>query len=219
MTGEPGQTQKALFRLADGETIESVIMRDEDDPANPSFCISSQVGCALGCTFCMTGYGGFRRNLAVDEILGQAIALRRHAIGPDNIIHHLVFMGMGEPMHNLGAVIPAIQLLIDPDGFGLSRRRVTVSTAGMVNGIERFGEAGLGVGLAVSLNATTDAVRDAIMPVNRRWPIRDLLDALVRYPLEQRRRITIEYVLMRDVNDTPEDARRLVGWWGACAAK
>ncbi len=207
-TGPTGETQKWLFRTVDGRFIESVVMRDEG-VGRTSLCVSSQVGCALGCTFCMTGFGGFQRQLGVDEIVGQALAVRRHVLAADEPLHHVVFMGMGEPLLNLDAVVPALRLLVDPDGVGLSRRRVTVSTAGVVPGIERLGQSEVGIGLAVSLNATTDATRSSIMPLNKKWPISELLGALARYPIEQRRRHTIEYVLLRGVNDTPEDAQRL----------
>ena len=219
--GAEGATRKALFRLGDGKFIESVLMRDEpvavDDteaaaaPARISFCLSSQVGCALGCTFCRTGFGGFQRNLTPGEIVGQALTMRRRLLAAGETLQHIVFMGMGEPMHNLDNVLTALRLLTDPEGFKLSRRRITVSTVGWVPGIERLGASGVGVNLAVSLNATTDETRSTIMPVNRRYPIGALLEALRRYPLEPRRRITIEYVLLRGVNDTPADARRLVG--------
>jgi 23S rRNA (adenine2503-C2)-methyltransferase len=235
--GQPGQTRKALFRLADGRAIESVLMieadADEDaepgsepdstpdsesgsapdgnpSPSRPSLCLSSQVGCPLDCQFCRTGWGGYQRNLTVAEIVGQAIEIQRQWLGPDERVRHVVFMGMGEPLLNLEAVVPAIRLLTDPDGLGVGRRRVTVSTAGVVPGLSRLGTEGLGVGLAVSLNATTDDLRDKLMPINRKWNLAVLTDALRRYPLEPRRRITIEYVLLRGLNDSPDDARRLV---------
>lgn len=208
VTGEASTTQKLLLRLSDGKLIESVVMRD-DESGRTSLCVSSQVGCAVGCRFCLTGFGGFQRDLTIDEIVGQVLAARRHVLGGDEPIGHLVFMGMGEPMLNLDAVGPAIRLLTDPDGIKLSRRRVTVSTSGILPGIERFGREDLGVGLAVSLNATTDQVRSAIMPINRKWPIAALIAALRAFPIEARRRITIEYVLLRGINDTPEDAQRL----------
>jgi 23S rRNA (adenine2503-C2)-methyltransferase len=213
VTGQPGQTQKALFRLRDGRLIESVVMREADDEGEganqPSLCLSSQVGCALDCKFCLTGWGGFQRDLTAAEIVSQAIETQRRVLGEGERIHHIVFMGMGEPLHNLKEVTAAIRLLTDPEGFGLSKRRLTVSTAGVVGGIEAFGAEGLGVNLAVSLNATTDAARDALMPINRKWNIAALIGALRRYPLEPRRRVTIEYVLIEGVNETETDARRL----------
>jgi 23S rRNA (adenine2503-C2)-methyltransferase len=214
VTGERGQTQKALFKLADGKRIECVAMREADDDGEgagqPSLCISSQVGCAVDCKFCLTGWGGFQRNLTAAEIVSQAIEAQSALLTEGERFHHVVFMGMGEPMLNLKEVAAAIRLLTDPEGFGLGKRRVTVSTAGVVPGIEKFGAMELGVSLAVSLNATTDETRERLMPLNRKWNIATLIDALRRYPLENRRRITIEYALMQGINDTPEDARRLV---------
>jgi len=207
--GPEGGTRKVLFRLRDGRHVESVIMRDEG-AGRTSLCLSSQVGCAMGCTFCLTGFGGFQRNLTPDEIIGQAIEIRRRLLAEGEAIHHLVFMGMGEPIHNLDHVLATLRLFPDPVGFGLSRRRITVSTAGVVPGIERLGREKLDVGLAVSLNATTDETRTALMPINKKWPLAVLLEALRQYPLEPRRRITLEYVLLHGVNDTAEDARRLV---------
>ncbi len=207
--GDPAITQKILFKTDDGRFIEAVVMRDEG-VGRTSLCVSSQVGCALGCSFCLTGFGGFQRNLRPDEITGQILAIRREVMPPDELIQHVVFMGMGEPMLNVEGVSRALRLMTDPDGMGLSRRRITVSTAGVVTGIEKFGAAELGVGLAVSLNATTDEVRDRLMPINKKWPIEKLLESLRKFPMEARRRITIEYVLLRGENDSPDDARRLV---------
>lgn len=207
--GPAGGTCKVLFRLPDDCYIESVVMRDEGE-GRTSLCISSQVGCAVGCTFCLTGYGGFQRNLHPEEIVGQVLEIRRLIMAPDEPLHHLVYMGMGEPMLNVDPVIQSIRLLTDPNGFGLSKRRITVSTSGIVPGIERFGKESLGVGLAISLNATTDTTRTHLMPINEKWPIERLLGALREFPLEARRRMTIEYVLLKGINDTPEDAQRLV---------
>lgn len=207
-SGPEEGTRKVLFRLRDDRYVESVLMRDEGSERT-SLCLSSQVGCAIGCQFCLTGFGGFQRNLSVGEIVGQVLEIRRHLMGAEELIHNIVFMGMGEPMHNLDSVIPAIRLLSDPEGVGISRRRLTVSTSGVVPGIERLGQAELGVGLAVSLNATTDEMRTAIMPVNKKWRIADLMEAMRQFPMEQRRRITVEYVLLKGINDTPADAHRL----------
>lgn len=207
--GPAGATQKLLMRTDDGCFIESVVMRDEG-AGRTSLCVSSQVGCAVGCAFCLTGFGGFQRNLRTDEIVGQVLATKKKAMAADEPLAHVVFMGMGEPMLNLESVVPALKLMIDPDGIGLSRRRVTVSTAGIVPGIKQFGEANVGVGLAVSLNATTDETRTSIMPINTKWGIAELIAAIERFPMEARRRITIEYVLLEGLNDAIEDAERLV---------
>jgi 23S rRNA (adenine2503-C2)-methyltransferase len=225
--GEPHETQKLLLETADGEWVESVLMRDdgtwnddaEEEPvpaakgSTPpkerlSLCVSSQVGCPLGCVFCMTGHGGFRRHLTVDEILDQVLTARR-LTGETEQLSNLVFMGMGEPMLNLRSVLPSLRLLTSPQAFKIATRRITVSTAGLVPGIEELARADLGVNLAVSLNATTQKVRDRIMPGVRKWPIAELLDACRRFPLGKRRRITFEYVLLRGLNDTPDDLRRL----------
>jgi 23S rRNA (adenine2503-C2)-methyltransferase len=194
-------TRKFLFRLADGESVESVLIPDE---GRNTLCISSQVGCAMACAFCLTGTFSLARNLTTAEIVNQVIAVQR-----EHEVRNLVFMGMGEPLANLDSVIPALQLLTSPEAFQFSNRRVTVSTAGLVPAMERLGRE-VTVNLAVSLNATTDEQRDLLMPVNRTYPIRMLLEACRTYPLPGRRFITIEYVLIRDVNDSMEDARRLV---------
>lgn len=207
--GPEDRTRKVLFELEDGSAIESVLMRDEGK-GRTGLCVSSQVGCAVGCTFCLTGYGGFQRHCTPDEIVTQVLAARRHLLHEGEMLHSLVFMGMGEPMLNLDNVIKAVRLISDPEGVAMSPRRITVSTSGVIPGIEAFGKANTGANLAVSLNATTDETRTAIMPLNKRWPIADLIKALSDYPMKERQRITVEYVLLRGVNDTPEDARRLV---------
>jgi len=215
-------TRKFLFGLGDGHTIESVLIPDED---RMTLCISSQVGCAQACRFCLTGSGGFIRNLEAFEIADQVLAVEtmlegeageaaggeetEAAHGRSRYITNIVLMGMGEPLANLENVQKAIRIIIADRGLGFSPRRVTLSTDGLVPGIDALGRSGLKVNLAVSLNATTDEVRDRIMPVNRRYPIKELLAACKRFPLDQRRRITFEYVLLRDVNDSEDDARRL----------
>jgi 23S rRNA (adenine2503-C2)-methyltransferase len=194
-------TRKYLFRLSDGLSVESVLIPDE---GRSTLCISSQVGCAMGCAFCLTGCFGLTRNLTTAEIVNQVCAAKRE--GP---VNNIVFMGMGEPLANLAAVIPAVQILTDPDGFQFSTRKVTVSTSGLVPQMAELGKA-VTVNLAVSLNATTDEVRSEIMPVNRRYPLRELLAGCKEFPLPSRRWITMEYVLIRGLNDSLEDAKRLV---------
>jgi len=200
-------TRKFLFKLEDRHTIESVLIPDKD---RQTLCISSQVGCQQACRFCLTGSGGFERNLESYEISDQVLEVQRilkeeGARGITNI----VLMGMGEPLANFDKVVKALTIITADCGLGFSPRRVTVSTDGLVPEIEKLGRSGLRVNLAVSLNATTDEVRDRIMPVNRRYPIKELLAACKRFPLEPRRRITIEYVLLKGVNDFREDAERL----------
>lgn len=194
-------TAKYLFRLADGNAVEAVLIPDED---RNTLCISSQVGCAMACAFCLTGSFGIIRNLTTAEIVNQVCAVKR-----EHPVRNIVFMGMGEPLANLAAVVPAVQILTDPDGFQFSNRKVTVSTSGLVPEMAELGRA-VTVNLAVSLNATTDEVRDRIMPVNRRYPLKELLAACREFPLPSRRWITVEYVMIRDLNDTLEDAKRLV---------
>lgn len=200
-------TRKVLFNLADEHTIESVLIPDED---RMTLCISSQVGCRLGCIFCLTGKQGFRRNLAAHEIADQVLEISRllDSEGTGKITN-IVLMGMGEPLANLGEVIKAIRIITSDKYLGFSPRRVTLSTAGLVPEMGALAKANTRVNLAVSLNATTNEVRDDIMPVNKRYPIEDVLAACRRYPLEPRRRITFEYVLLKDKNDSEADARRL----------
>ncbi len=198
-------TRKLLLELADGERVETVLIPDEERLTQ---CVSSQVGCAMGCAFCRTGTGGFTRNLTAGEILGQVL-LGQGLAGPGGRVTNVVFMGMGEPLHNLDNVARAFRVLTSDHGPTISARRLTVSTCGVVDALGRVPPEML-PSLAISLNATTDAQRDRLMPVNRRWPIRALLAALGALPLPPRARFTIEYVLLGGVNDTQEDARRLV---------
>lgn len=214
-------TRKFLFRLKDGMTVESVLIRQ---PTRFTLCVSSQVGCAIGCKFCRTGLMGLTRHLETHEIVGQILAvqdeverLRAQAAEGEAIgivpeqFQNIVFMGMGEPLHNFDNMSRAVRILNDELGLNFSTRKITVSTSGVVPAIERFGKEGVGANLAVSLNATTDEVRTAIIPINKKWPLEDLLGALRRLPLKGRRRITIEYVMLKGVNDTPEDLKRLPG--------
>ena len=210
-------TRKLRLRTADGHMIESVLI--PNDGRGLTLCISSMVGCSLTCQFCATQTLGFQRNLAAWEIVDQVyraqtlLAEDAQAAGAQwsERITNLVLMGMGEPLHNYVQVRRAIDLLTDEDGAGIAGRRITVSTAGLVPAIERFGREGLAeeVGLAISLNATTDAVRDAVMPINTKWNIETLLATVRALPANRRRRITFEYVLLDGVNDTDADADRL----------
>jgi 23S rRNA (adenine2503-C2)-methyltransferase len=200
-------TRKFLFELEDGHTVESVLIPDEE---RQTLCISSQVGCRQACRFCLTGSGGFARDLKVHEISDQVLEVRRilKEAGARNITN-IVFMGMGEPLANFDEVVRALKVITGEKGLAFSPRRVTVSTSGLAPKIDRLAAAGIMVNLAVSLNAATDEVRSRIMPVNRRYPIRELLGACRRFPLQPGRRITFEYVLLKNVNDSAEDARRL----------
>jgi 23S rRNA (adenine2503-C2)-methyltransferase len=197
-------TEKFLFELEDKETIESVLIPDKN---RLTLCISSQVGCAMGCTFCLTGKLGFIRNLKAHEIVDQIIAVQRCIRGTQKITT-IVLMGMGEPLHNTAEVLEALWRMTTL--LGISKRRITLSTAGIPSRIPELSEKGPGVNLAVSLNATTDSIRNKIMPINRKYPLKELLKACKRFPLEPRRRITFEYVLIEGVNDSRKDAFRLV---------
>jgi 23S rRNA (adenine2503-C2)-methyltransferase len=215
-------TRKLRWRTHDGRAIESVLIPDEDTERNRlTLCVSSQVGCAIDCRFCATATLGFGRHLGADEIVEQiyraaALAGRR----PTN----LVFMGMGEPLHNFDNLTRALELLEHPWGAGFSPRRITVSTAGLVSGVEKLaalhrdGETSA-PNLAISLNATTDEVRDRIMPINKRWPIAALLEMARRWPLSHGRRVTFEYVMLAGINDSDADADRLPGLLRGIPAK
>jgi 23S rRNA (adenine2503-C2)-methyltransferase len=198
-------TRKLLFRLADGDCIESVIIPTE---GRVTLCISSQAGCAMGCGFCATAQMGLRRNLTASEILGQVIAARSRLDAADSLSNY-VFMGMGEPLANYPRLSRVLETMSADWGMGISARRITVSTVGIVPMMERL-LSEFQVNLAVSLHATTDETRDRIAPVNRRYPLETLLNACRQLPIQRRRRITFEYVMLDGVNDSPDDARRLV---------
>lgn len=200
----PDGTRKFLSELEDGNRIESVLI---PETARLTLCVSTQAGCALGCRFCMTGAGGFMRNLRLSEMTGQVFAAGT-PLAEGERITNVVLMGMGEPLANYDNVIRFTGILTDGNGFGFSHNKVTVSTAGLVPAIKRFGEES-NCALAVSLNATTDEVRDRIMPINKKYPIKGLIAALRAYPHAGKKHVTIEYVVLRDVNDSAEDARRL----------
>ena len=198
-------TRKYLFRLCDGNYIESVLIPER---SHDTLCISSQVGCALGCRFCMTGQGGFVRNLSRGEILAQVRDIRGELEDPASLTN-LVFMGMGEPLANYDNVVSALATITDASfGLAFSGRRVTLSTAGLVPEMAKLGR-DTTVSLAVSLNATDNRTRSHLMPINRRYPIETLIEACRSYPLKKRRKITFEYILIKDVNDSPHDAERL----------
>ena len=199
-------TRKYLFALADGRAVESVMIKQ---PNRMTLCVSSQVGCGMGCKFCRTATMGFVRNLTASEIVQQVRGVIEDAKNFDDMFSNIVFMGMGEPLHNLKNVTTAIRILTDEQGFEIAPRRVTVSTSGLVTAVRKFGQERLNVCLAVSLNATTDEVRSVIMPVNKAFPLSELLGALREFPLEGRKKITFEYVMLHGINDTVEDLRRL----------
>ena len=200
-------TRKLLFHLADDRRIEGVVI---PDGKRLTACLSTQAGCVLQCRFCLTAQVRPARNLTAGEIVGQVLSLRR-ALGPEARITNLVLMGMGEPLANFPQTAKALRMLMAPEGLAFPARRITLSTAGLVPGIRRLAESGLGVNLAVSLNATADSLRTRLMPHNAQFPLAALLEACRRFPLAPRRRITFEYVLLGGINDAPEDARRLPG--------
>ncbi len=203
-----GETVKYLFELGDGQRVESVLMRDG---RRRTLCVSSQVGCPLDCRFCATGRMGLLRNLSAAEILDQVLVVRRELRAQEDDLTNVVLMGMGEPLLNYDNVLRAIRLMNLDYGPAIGIRRITLSTAGHVPGILRLAEEDLKMGLAISLNATTDEQRSRIMPINRRWPIEALLDAVRAYRRKVDRRVTFEYVLLHGFNDSPEDAQRLIG--------
>ncbi|MBI4963906.1 MAG: 23S rRNA (adenine(2503)-C(2))-methyltransferase RlmN [Desulfomonile tiedjei] len=197
-------TCKFLLGLKDGHCIETVLIPEQD---HDTLCVSTQVGCAMGCRICRTGKMGLKRNLTAGEIVSQLLTVRRTL--PTSKITNVVFMGMGEPLANFGETVRAVNILTHPNGPQISWRRLTVSTAGLVPRIGELGQT-VRVKLAVSLNAVTDEQRDAIMPINRKYPLAELLAALKDYPLPRRDRITFEYVLIDGFNDSDADARQLV---------
>lgn len=206
LTSADGLTTKLLLELPDGETIESVLMHYE---GRHTVCISSQVGCALGCPFCATGQGGFKRNLSSGEIVGQVLYFARQLLAEGTAVTNVVFMGMGEPLANYEATWQAIRILNDHRGFNLGARRFTISTVGLVPGIRRMAQEGLAVGLAVSLHAANDELRNRLVPINRRYPLAELLTACREYVEHTGRRVSFEYALIQGVNDEPGQAREL----------
>ena len=204
-------TIKWLFDVGDGNAVEAVFIPEDD---RGTLCVSSQAGCAVGCRFCSTGHQGFSRNLSTGEIVAQLWFaehfLRRHLGRDERVISNVVMMGMGEPLQNYAALIPALRVMLDDHGYGLSRRRVTVSTSGVVPMIDRLAQ-DCPVALAVSLHAPTDALRDGLVPLNRKYPLAELLDACQRYLAHAPRDfITFEYCMLDGVNDQPEHAHALV---------
>ena len=204
-------TIKWLFDVGNGDAIETVFIPEDD---RGTLCISSQAGCAVGCRFCSTGHQGFSRNLTTGEIVAQLWFaehfLRKHLNRQDRVISNVVMMGMGEPLQNYAALVPALRVMLDDHGYGLSRRRVTVSTSGVVPMIDRLGQ-DCPVALAVSLHAPNDVLRDDLVPLNKKYPIAELMDACNRYLVHAPRDfITFEYCMLDGVNDQPEHAQQLV---------
>lgn len=198
-------TEKFLFELEDSHRIESVLIPEED---RLTLCLSTQVGCGMECAFCLTGKGGLARNLKSSEIVNQVLHVQKGL--PDRkVVTNIVIMGMGEPLSNYNNVTKAIEILKHPLGPAIGARRITLSTAGLVPGIKKLGEGNLNINLAISLNASTDDQRNQIMPVNRKYPLKKLIEACREFPLRKGRMLSFEYVLLEGVNDSPEDARRV----------
>jgi len=208
-------TRKFVLELVDGRRIESVYI---PDTPSMTFCISTQVGCAMSCGFCLTGKMGLVRNLTAGEIAGQ-VRLLAAATGLLDFPFNIVLMGMGEPLHNYEHTMKALRMLHSEHGLAVSPRRVTLSTVGIVPGLERLAREPLMPNLAISLHATTEEQRTALVPPNRKYSLAAILDACRRFPLKNRSRITFEYVMLDGVNDTPEDARRLVKLLAGIKAK
>ena len=199
-------TKKFLFELEDGNRIETVLITDR---ARLTLCLSTQVGCALGCRFCLTGKTGWKRDLMVSEILNQILAVRKMLSGKTSITN-IVLMGMGEPLANYDNTLKAIELMHHPDAFKFSSRKITLSTAGLLPELERLSKEKTSFRLAISLNASDQNTRSHLMPVNRRYPLNDILALCRKFPLQPRTRITFEYVMVAGTNDSPQDADRLL---------
>lgn len=209
---EEGDTVKTLFRCEDGKTIEAVLMCHQDE--RNTVCVSSQAGCAMACTFCATGTMGLKRNLTSDEIVEQVIHYARYLKPRGEVVTNVVLMGMGEPLHNYDNVMRALKTLNDKDGFNFGARRMSISTCGVVPGILRLADEPLQVNLAISLHAGTDEVRSKIMPVNKAYPLAKLMQAVRAYMEKTNRKVMFEYLLLKGINDRPEDAEavaRLLG--------
>lgn len=225
-------TVKFLFRLEEARSVEAVYIPDPPldfrcagggekakiSRQRHTVCLSTQVGCPLKCSFCFSGTVPFARNLSAGEIVGQLLRVQEEIL-PASARLNVVFMGMGEPLLNEKALLASLRILTDPDGFGISPRRITVSTAGMARELEHFAKSAPPVGLAVSLHATSNETRGRMMPINRRYPLEELLEVTRRLPLPRRRRITFEYVLLGGENDSEEDARRLADLLRGAKAK
>ena len=211
---------KYLFRLRDGHTVETVLLLmkegETDDEGTilseprHTVCLSTQVGCKVGCSFCLTAKGGFVRNLTPGEIVGQLLLIRKDQEIPARRRTNIVYMGMGEPLDNLENVSKAIRIFAEESGMGISPRRQTISTSGISSKIDKLGNLDLGVLLAISLHAVDDETREELIPMNKAFPIRSIIDAVKRFPIDARKRVMFEYLVIKDLNDKPEHARKLV---------
>ena len=200
------ETRKTLFRMPDGQAVEAVLMQYH---RRRTLCISTQAGCAMGCVFCATGQMGFRRNLSSGEIIEQVLYYARHLAQRDEQVTNIVIMGMGEPFHNYDATLRAIDMLNDPDGLNLGARRFTISTVGLIPAIKKFADEQRQVNLAISLHAADDKLRSSLLPINKKYPLGELLAACKEYIDRTHRRITFEWALIQGVNDSTEQAKKL----------
>ena len=213
-------SKKYLFSCHDNLTMEAVLLpmkleqRDEEGKvtkeAKYTICISSQIGCKIGCSFCLTAKGGFSRNLSAGEIVSQVLEIKKDNSIPENKRVNIVFMGMGEPLDNLENVIKAVKIFNDIDGLAIGTRRQTISTSGLAHQIKRLGEANLGVLLAISLHAVDDKLRDELMPINKAYNIESVIKAVKEFPIDQRKKVLFEYLVMKDLNDDIKSAKKLV---------
>lgn len=222
-------SRKYLFRSKDNETFESVLLKMKDKKLDESgeiastekwsICVSSQVGCKIGCKFCKTAEGGFKRNLSSGEIVEQIVAIKRDNEIPPHKRVNIVYMGMGEPLDNFDNVIKAIQIIANPDGLSISPRRQTISTSGISPKIDKLGELKLGVQLAISLHAVDDESRSKLMPINKAYNIKSIIDSVRRFPIDTRKRVMFEYLMIRDINDSLKHAKELVKLLNGIKAK
>ena len=223
------KSKKYLFRLKDGLTIESVLlpMKDKEFDENGNLvhferytiCVSSQVGCKIGCSFCLTAKGGFVRNLSAGEIVAQVLKIKQDNRIPYERRVNIVYMGMGEPLNNLENVAKAVEIFKDNDGLAIAPRRQTISTSGLSTQIKRLGELNLGILLAISLHAVTDELREKLMPINRAYNIASIMDAVREFPIDMRKRVMFEYLMINGVNDGLNDAKMLVKLLNGIKAK
>ncbi|MBZ1345270.1 MAG: 23S rRNA (adenine(2503)-C(2))-methyltransferase RlmN [Candidatus Nealsonbacteria bacterium] len=208
LTSKDGETLKVLFKLKDGLKIESVLMKHED--GRRTVCVSSQVGCSIGCRFCATGQRGFKRNLSSSEIIDQVLFFARLLKKTKEKVTNVVFMGMGEPFLNYDNVLGAIKILNDKEGFNLGVRHISISTVGITEGVEKLAKEKLQVNLAISLHAPNNELRARLMPINKKYPIEKILAAVADYIKKTRRKVMFEYLMIDKANDSPEQAKELV---------
>jgi len=213
---EDSNSTRMVTELTDKNNVESVIIRKDN---RVTLCVSSQVGCEFGCRFCLTGRMGFIRNLTVAEILWQVMGARELLKKEEKKITNIVFMGMGEPLQNLESLLPAIEVIGSPFGFDFGKRKMTISTSGYVPGITELQKSGVGVNLAVSLNAANDSLRSSLMPINQKYPLSVLKEALRKFPSKRGKKLVVSYIMLDGINDSIQHARELSRWLTGLPAK